>query len=515
MKHVGRSDFLKLITAAAGGSALRRLAPGLTRSAAESAARPNILLIVFDATSATNMSLHGYPRPTTPNLERLAERAIVYHNHYANGNFTSSGTASLLSGMLPWTHRAMGHSATVLNAMEERNVFTLLQPKYFTAAATQNEWANLLLHQMSRHINQHLPKSALGLIRDPIRDWYFRNDAVAAFRTYQGILGQQPPNVPNALVLSFVLGGISERWLDALPQSADDPGFAQPGMFEAYTVRAAMAAFLAQLEGLRSAEKSYFAYYHFLFPHDPYCPGLHFTDFFLDDGITWRHKRAHTLSQGSAEAGIVSDRRRYDEYLANIDAEFGRLMDDLDARGLLDNTFVFLTSDHGEMFERGEIGHNTALLYEPVVRIPLLVWPPGRASRQDIFALTSNVDILPTLLGMAGLDIPGWCEGRPLPGLGGAEDPSRGVFVVEAKATSANRPLRRATVALVNEDYKLIRYKGYVGRYADYYEFYELGDDREEMKNLAESGGAPKVFRRMQDELLTRWAEADRPFGGS
>jgi arylsulfatase A-like enzyme len=167
------------------------------------------------------------------------------------------------------------------------------------------------------------------------------------------------------------------------------------------------------------------------------------------------------------------------------------------------------------MFERGEIGHYTPLLYEPLVRIPLLVWRPGRRSRQDIFARTSNVDILPTLLRVAGLEIPDWCEGRPLPGLGGAEDPSRGVFVVEAKATSANRPLRRATVALVNEDYKLIRYKGYVGRYADYYEFYELGDDREEMKNLAESGGAPKVFRRMQDELLTRWAEADRPFGGS
>ncbi len=67
-----------------------------------------MVVIVFDAFSAYNISLYGYQRETTPNIARWAERAVVYHNHNAGGNFTIPGTASLLTGTYPWTHRAFG-----------------------------------------------------------------------------------------------------------------------------------------------------------------------------------------------------------------------------------------------------------------------------------------------------------------------------------------------------------------------------------------------------------------------
>ena len=67
----------------------------------------NVLVIIFDAFSAYDISFYGYHRQTTPNIDRLAKRAIVYHNHFAAGNFTTPGTASLLTGVLPWTHRAL------------------------------------------------------------------------------------------------------------------------------------------------------------------------------------------------------------------------------------------------------------------------------------------------------------------------------------------------------------------------------------------------------------------------
>ena len=65
----------------------------------------NIIIIVFDAFSAYHISLYGYQRETAPNISRLAERAIVYHNHYAGGNYTTPGTASLLTGAQPWPSR--------------------------------------------------------------------------------------------------------------------------------------------------------------------------------------------------------------------------------------------------------------------------------------------------------------------------------------------------------------------------------------------------------------------------
>ena len=70
-------------------------------------AAPNVLILLFDALSAKHISTYGYPRETMPNLTRFAQQATVYHAHYSGGNFTTPGTASLLTGTYPWSHRAL------------------------------------------------------------------------------------------------------------------------------------------------------------------------------------------------------------------------------------------------------------------------------------------------------------------------------------------------------------------------------------------------------------------------
>ncbi len=86
---INRKEFLKLSSLASlSGFPLYLQEP---TSAAGSADSPNILVVVFDAFSAKNMSLYGYPRQTTPLIEQLADRAVVYHNHYAGGPFTTPG----------------------------------------------------------------------------------------------------------------------------------------------------------------------------------------------------------------------------------------------------------------------------------------------------------------------------------------------------------------------------------------------------------------------------------------
>ncbi|MGH8301386.1 MAG: sulfatase-like hydrolase/transferase, partial [Steroidobacteraceae bacterium] len=69
--------------------------------------RPNIVLLTIDALSAPHMSLYGYSRPTTPQLARFAEGAVTFDRAYANANFTTPGIATILTGTLPWTHRAL------------------------------------------------------------------------------------------------------------------------------------------------------------------------------------------------------------------------------------------------------------------------------------------------------------------------------------------------------------------------------------------------------------------------
>src|ERR1044071_1412857 len=103
---------------------------GLNLPHASDGNNKNIIVLIFDALSAYDVSLFGYQRQTTPNIARLAKRAIVYHNHYAGGNFTSPGTASLLTGVLPWTHRAFRANAKVAKPFASKTLFSVFQNYY-------------------------------------------------------------------------------------------------------------------------------------------------------------------------------------------------------------------------------------------------------------------------------------------------------------------------------------------------------------------------------------------------
>src|SRR5215213_8363105 len=98
-----RREFLKLISLAPLGvysRPIKKLAAGANGT-------PNIIVIVFDAWSQQHVSLYGYPRQTMPNVDKFAERATVYHNHHSTGTFTVPAAATILTGLHPWSHRAM------------------------------------------------------------------------------------------------------------------------------------------------------------------------------------------------------------------------------------------------------------------------------------------------------------------------------------------------------------------------------------------------------------------------
>ena len=155
---ISRRDFLKL-SALAAGSGLSGAARVLSANHLQDTAKPNILIFVFDAMSARHLSLYGYPRRTTPNLEKFAERASVYHTHYSAGNFTTSGTASMLTGLYPWTHRAINYRGMVDRSLADRNLFHLMGNEYTRFAFTQNLWADILLSQFETDLDYHPPVS--------------------------------------------------------------------------------------------------------------------------------------------------------------------------------------------------------------------------------------------------------------------------------------------------------------------------------------------------------------------
>jgi arylsulfatase A-like enzyme len=148
-------------------------------------------------------------------------------------------------------------------------------------------------------------------------------------------------------------------------------------------------------------------------------------------------------------------------------------------------------------------------MFAPVTHIPLLISAPGQKTRSDFHSLTSNLDLLPTLLQIAGKEIPGWVEGSLLPGFGGTENASRSIFPMMAKDNAAFRSIEHGTFTLIKGDYELFFFTGYRD-HPDTFELYNLQEDPDELRDLFRSDIT--TASQMKDELLEAISTANRKY---
>ena len=505
---LSRRDFLKLISLVSAAQVAKPLSiiEPIHRLAEPDA--PNFLFLVFDTLAAAHTSLHGYQRETTPNLARMAERATVFHNHHAAGNFTSPGTASMLTGTYPWSHRAFHLHGTVDESRVGHNIFEVFARKgYYQLGYSHNDLVTSLLHQFKGSIDQLMRTRELGLATDQIADLLFNEDFTPAYLgEWQYFRRGKFP--PSSLLLS---------WVHRLFRFGQKKGFERElkelfpvGVPNLNNFTFVLEDAIDWLKGaVHSLAKPFFMYIHLLPPHEPYRPRRDFTEAFRD-GWTPASKPNHQLSPGLSPRELANQRRAYDQYLAYTDAEFGRLYDSLEKSGELKNTYLIFTSDHGQSFERGIHGHVTPVLYQPLLNVPLLIASPGQQARKDVYSPTSAVDLLPTLSTLIGEPVPEWAEGEILPTFAErAPDPERAIFSVEAKSNPKGAPLEKATISMIKGDHKMIHYYGFPKLVEDV-ELYNLAADPEENLNLFPL--TPSKSQQMEDELAEKLWRVNEPF---
>src|ERR1044071_8881060 len=502
MSKLNRREFLKISAALTASATFSYVSRVLSSRDSAASSKPNILVFVFDAMSARHLSLYGYSRKTTPNLENFAEHATVYHQHYSAGNFTSAGTASMLTGMYPWTHRAFNYRSMINRSLTDRNLFNLIGREYTRLAFTQNLWADILLSQFEKDLDLHLPSDSYSQFADSLmQPKDLPADRDLAYFLFQDFLNLRVDDVrpyPGSLLLASA--DLTRALASERPYVSVDYPRGLPTNHDFYYQNTSVFAGVENLVQ-RSLLQSqpYLGYFHFWSPHEPYSPRKEFIGIFPED-LKIQDKPRHPFAASNfSEQSLRKYRREYDEFIADIDAEFGRLISGLEGAGVLENSYVIVTSDHGELFERGEQGHATALMYAPVTHIPLLISAPGQHTRSDFHSLTSNLDLVPTLLQIAGQDIPLWIEGRLLPGFGGTEDSSRSVFSMIAKDNAAFRPINHATFTLIKHPYELFFFTGYPN-HPDAFELYNLQEDAQELHDLFSKDIT--TASEMKDELL-------------
>jgi arylsulfatase A-like enzyme len=410
----------------------------------------------------------------------------------------------LLTGTYPWVHRAIHANGTAAKDLIGNHIFQDFAERGYTSLGfSHNQLVNVLLHQFRGHITEIVPPSVTSMVENAYADELFSKDypvAIQSERSYLEPVGE----MPNSLFMHFLIKltrnreernaarNLRELFPRGLPKTHD------------ITYRLE-DTFVWLARALDDLTKPFLAYIHVMPPHNPYTPRREFVDIF-DDGWAPAPKPEHFFKENHDQEYLANKRREYDEYIAYVDAEFGRLVANLDANGLLEDTVVVITSDHGEMFERGIFRHLTPTLYEPLLRVPLLIAMPGQQTGHTIHTLTSSVDLLPTLVRLSGGEAPAWSQGAILPPFDGADTSSdRQVFAMEASRSSKRGPHKIGSSAIISGEYKLIHYFGYHG-HDKVSELYNLAEDPEERRDLAWLEA--KLAKELEAELIAVLGES-------
>lgn len=506
-KPINRRDFLKLAglvpLSLVGSRAVQAL--GLPQSAQNS--QQNVLVVVFDALSALNISLYGYGRETTPNLDKLSKRAIIYRNHFAGANFTTPGTATLLTGTYSWTNRALNSNGKVAEPFVDQNIFHAFQ-NHYRISYSHNGWVNTLFKQFAKDLDEFVPREKLFLasFSDSLLS-VFKNDEDIASVSWVRAMKKETEGYSYSLFLSSIYEQY-RKGEDAKLRILFPRGLPSTGSDDGFLLEQAVDWLGNRLTAI---PQPFLGYFHFLPPHYPYHTPADFYGRFDRDGLKIDEKPTDVFAPLKSE-NIAKVRTTYDEYLLYIDREFGRLYNSLETSGLLENTWVVFTSDHGEMFERGISGHSTPAMYQPVIRVPLLIFEPGRETGLDVTTPTSAIDVLPTLLQVTGQPIPNWHEGSVLPPFATTSpDPNRSIYALRAQANVPLAPLNPASIMLVKGRYKLVYFFGYPElNGAELVQLFDLESDPEELNDLQST--QKEIAAELFSELKAKLAEVDKPY---
>lgn len=448
----------------------RRTLAGLP---APAAGAPNVLLLVLDTVRAPSMSLHGYPRPTTPALARFARGGVVFEHALSTSSYTPPAHHSLMTGRFPHELRLDLEQAALAGVptLAER----LAAHGYVTAGFVANmEYAGY----------------EQGLHR--------------GFAHYE----DYPVSLPELALSSSLVHTVVNH-----PRVRRLAGSIQPlSRKSAAGLHGDLLDWLARRRG-----RPFFAFLNYYEAHMPYTPPERFARAFRSSAdrvrVYWFwNRQAEWVSAHPRPSQVRAERDAYDGALAYLDEQLGELLTTLRERGLLDDTLVIVTADHGEQFgEHGLFTHNNSL-YRQVLHVPLiLVFPNGGVpAGLRIQDPVSTRDVAATVLDLVGLGH----EARPFPGASlarhwsaGEPDPPGPLFATYSQmgpwSVCVERPPQAALVpgaprrrdhreSLVAEGYH------YIGRGDGTAEVYDFDGDPGEERDLAgsEAGrGSPARLR--------------------
>lgn len=253
----------------------------------------------------------------------------------------------------------------------------------------------------------------------------------------------------------------------------------------------------------RSSSTPFFLWTHYMDVHEPYMPERKFIDL-VDPSIQIDQKAMFELFENTLLKRDVSDpekisllKRLYEVHVREVDwcvESFFRSLDDL---GLLKETIIILTSDHGDEFnEHGGLSHDDKL-YSELIDVPLVIYGTGEKSCCD--KLVSSIDISPTILRLFGIEPPLSFQGQSL--LSADQNPDRVVFgeAINQKSVRGG-DISKDVYYCRQGDLKMIHRAD-----TEQWELYNLRKDPRELENIVETSEEAAGLKDKLKPRIRRW----------
>lgn len=302
----------------------------------------NVALLTIDALRADHLSWDGYHRKTSPQLDAFAESSLCYERAFSASSHTRESVPSLLTGRYPTDAVAADYSLTA------ETIPAYLPDKFATGAFHSNPY-------ISRAYGFD---DGFDMFDD---DMYLGTNRFVTL--FQRALRKFVLSRGEYYARAEKINRQALNWLDSL-----------------------------------ASDQSFFLWNHYMDVHGPYNPpgGSPYTDTQLSNPSAQSlYDRINSNTVSQLDQNLAID--MYDGEISYLDSQIGAFLAALEARGLLMETLVIVTADHGDLFgEHGQYGH-PRYVYPELTRVPLFIQAP-ETTAMSVTTPASTIDILPTIL---------------------------------------------------------------------------------------------------------------------
>ncbi|MFZ6864753.1 sulfatase-like hydrolase/transferase [Undibacterium sp. Ji67W] len=443
-----------------------------------------VVLITIDTLSAKHMSMYGATRDTTPNLQAFANEATTFSSFYANGNFTTAGVASLMTGMLPWSHRSMQPYAYALIG-GDTPVKRLSDAGYILFSSNSNILASAFNNRTSS---------------------YFQSISECHSRTFEplcgkGQIGLIAGEIYNFSMIKYLIDSFEKLFIH----------FGYWSEIDQYDPRKDILVAEQQIESI--VGKPFFSWVHLVPPHDPYVSPM---VGYFNNSPRMRSRKDSAIPYGFSSSSLpIGDldlfRDRYDESIRSVDVSIGQYLSWLKQNNYFDKALIIISADHGESFSHDYMGHGGPILTNDVIKIPLLIKLPKQHVAIKINSPAQQIDLMPTILDILGMHSDGF-DGKSWRDLlmGGVER-NEDIYSMSFEQSFRRGKLDRGVVALISGDEKYVHYIGklsYPNMKMMEDQLYDLKVDPNESVNL------DQIKPLESEKMLKKIKEKLKLFGG-